>query len=94
MLILESDILPNVLSAGLTVASAAIADAGIPMSALAVGQTTSIVDDNRLVDPETEEEEGQAVIALGVMPAVGKISGIWLSGEINVDQASDVSWRY
>ena len=63
------------------------------MSALAVGQTTSIVDDNRLVDPETEEEGGQAVIALGVMPAVGKISGIWLSGEMDVDQASDVSWH-
>jgi exosome complex component MTR3 len=37
LLVLEADSDAAVLSAGLTAASAAIADAGIPMNALAVG---------------------------------------------------------
>jgi exosome complex component MTR3 len=91
LLILESDVLPNVLSAGLTVASAAIADAGIPMFALGVGSTLSRMDGENLVDPENETEEGDATVALGVMPAIGKISGVWLSGEVDIDVACQVS---
>jgi len=91
LLILESDILPNFLSAGLTVASAAIADAGIPMFGLGVGSTASRKEGELLVDPEAGEEEGEATLALGVMPALGKFSGIWLSGEIDVDEACQVS---
>lgn len=91
LLILESDILPNVLSAGLTVASAAIADAGIPMFGLGVGSTMSKMDGEMSVDPEAGEEEGEATLALGVMPALGKFSGIWLSGEVEVDEACLVS---
>lgn len=80
----------NVLSAGLTVASAAIADAGIPMFALGVGTTLSRGDDQSLVDPESNPEQA-ARIVVGALPAIGKISGVWLSGEVDLDSACEVS---
>lgn len=80
LLVLESDLPTNVLATGLTVASAAIADAGIPMYALGVGTTES-----------WQTGGGESAVALGVLPAIGKLSGIWLSGEVDVDSACDVS---
>jgi exosome complex component MTR3 len=95
LLILESDILPNVLSAGLTVASAAIADAGIPMYSLGVGATVSKADQTICVDPETEEEEGTATVAVGVLPALQKLSGVLLTGDVDVDEACQVgTWNH
>lgn len=90
LLILESDTLPNVLSAGLTVASAAIADAGIPMFALGVGSTVGKQGDKLLVDPEAAEGDVDTTLALGALPALGKVSGVWLTGEVDVEKAIQV----
>ena len=87
LLILESDSIPNVLSAGLTVASAAIADAGIPMNALGVGVTVCKTEKEMLVDPDEDEGNGEGTLGIGLMPAVGKISGLWLDGEMEVEDA-------
>ena len=65
------------------------------MSALAVGSTVARVGNDLLVDPEAEEEgqahQESAMAGLGVMPALGKLSGIWLTGEVDVDAACQVS---
>jgi exosome complex component MTR3 len=91
-LILQSDTLPNVLSAALTVATAALADAGIPMSALGIGAVASLEGAGKaVIDPEEGEVgEGGGVIGLGVMPALGKITGVWMTGEVEIDEVCQV----
>lgn len=92
ILVLESDSLSNLLSAGLTVSSAAVADAGIPMSGLGVGSVVARKEGETLVDPSKEEESGgDASVCLGVMPALGKLTNVWFTGEAEVDDACDVS---
>jgi exosome complex component MTR3 len=88
LLILQSDTLPNVLATSLTVATAALADAGIPMSALGIGAVASLEEGGKVViDPqEGESGSGGGVLGLGVMPALGKITGVWMSGEVEVDE--------
>ncbi|CAD6572835.1 MAG: hypothetical protein TREMPRED_000640 [Tremellales sp. Tagirdzhanova-0007] len=89
LLVLESDTIPNVLSAGLTVSSAAIADAGIAMSGLGVGAVIAKEANGRMIlDPISGEEAvAEGVISLGIMPALGRVTGIWMTGEMEVDEA-------
>ncbi|WVN87268.1 uncharacterized protein L203_102445 [Cryptococcus depauperatus CBS 7841] len=89
LLILESDTLSNVLSAGLNVASAAVADAGIEMAGLGVGNVVSKLKNGKVVlDPTKDEEvESEAKVMVGTMPAVGKVTDLWLTGEIAIDEA-------
>ena len=90
---LESDTIPNVLSAGLTVSSAAIADAGIAMNGLGVGTVIAKeANGMMMLDPISGEEDvAEGVIGLGVMPALGRVTGIWMTGEMEVDEACQVS---
>jgi len=92
LLVLESDTISNVLSAGLSVASAAIADAGIAMSGLGVG-TVIAKDDkgNMMLDPMSQEEDtAETLVSLTIMPALGKMTGIWMTGEAEVDEVCQV----
>jgi exosome complex component MTR3 len=92
LLVLESDTVAGILSAGLTVASAAVADAGISMGGLGVGSVISQQDGERLVDPSKDEEQtSDGCITVGVMPALNKLTNLWLSGELDVDDACQVS---
>jgi exosome complex component MTR3 len=97
ILVLESDSLSNLLSAGMTVSSAAVADAGIPMSGLGVGSVVVSKEKELLVDPSVEEEgSGEASVCLGIMPALGKVTDVWFTGEADVEDACLVSlflWR-
>ncbi|WWC59686.1 uncharacterized protein I303_102248 [Kwoniella dejecticola CBS 10117] len=107
LLILESDTPSNVLSAGLTVSSAAIADAGIAMNGLGTGSVV-LTDQNGeiLVDPEESEEialqsqaqaqgqgqgqgqgNGAGKLLVGALPALGKVTNLYMEGEVEVDQA-------
>jgi exosome complex component MTR3 len=91
ILVLESDSLSNLLSAGMTVASAAVADAGIPMGGLAVGSVVVSKDKELLVDPSVEEEGGgDASVCMGIMPALGTVTNVWFTGEAEVDDACEV----
>ncbi|WVW78217.1 hypothetical protein I302_100168 [Kwoniella bestiolae CBS 10118] len=92
LLVLESDTPTNVLSAGLTVASAAIADAGIAMYALGTGSVIAHSSaEGLLLDPEEGEEgEAEGILTLGSMPALGKVTGLVLEGEVGVDQAVEM----
>jgi len=45
-----------------------------------------------LLDPTQEEEnEADGAVSVGVMPALGKVTGLWLTGEMDVDEACNVS---
>jgi exosome complex component MTR3 len=92
ILVLESDSLSNLLSAGMTVSSAAVADAGIPMGGLGVGSVVLKKEGELLVDPSLEEEAGgDASVCLGIMPALGKVTDVWFTGEAEVEDACEVS---
>ncbi len=44
------------------------------------------------LDPLREEEEGaEGVVSLGVMPALGRVTGVWMVGELEVGEACQVS---
>ncbi|WVF69584.1 hypothetical protein IAT40_004362 [Kwoniella sp. CBS 6097] len=105
LLVLESDTPTNVLSAGLTVASAAIADAGIAMNGLGVGSVIasssiaasangSVVGSESkalLLDPsEDEERNSDAKVLVGSMPALGRITNLFFTGEVGVNDACEM----
>lgn len=80
----------------MTVSSAAVADAGIPMNGLGVGCVVTRLGSEGgrevVVDPSKEEEgQGDASVCLGVMPALGKLTNVWFTGEAEVEDACDVS---
>ena len=77
-------------------ASAAIADAGVAMFGLGVGTVIAKEEEGGtlLLDPLRDEEDGAVgVLSLGVMPAVGKVTGVWMIGEVEVDEACQVGHR-
>ena len=43
------------------------------------------------LDVEDQVGAGKGMMALGVMPALGKLSGLWFSGEVSIDEACSVS---
>ncbi|WVQ79847.1 hypothetical protein IAT38_001947 [Cryptococcus sp. DSM 104549] len=94
LLVLESDTTPNVLAAGLTVASAAIADAGIEMGGLGVGSVVAkLWDEDKgklVVDPSDDEGARGASVTVGTMPALGKVTNVWLTGEVEVEEACEM----
>ncbi|ODO08553.1 hypothetical protein L198_00283 [Cryptococcus wingfieldii CBS 7118] len=92
LLVLESSSPASVLSAGLTVASAAVVDAGVEMGGLGVGAVVAKLEEGRnLVDPSKDEEaESRARAVVGGMPALGKITNMWLEGEVPVSEACDM----
>ncbi|OCF33838.1 exosome complex component MTR3 [Kwoniella heveanensis BCC8398] len=105
LLVLESDTPTNVLSAGLTVASAAIADAGIAMNGLGVGSvvaSSSLSSSGSdlakpssasllLLDPsEDEEKASESKVLVGSMPALGRITNLFFTGEAGINEACDM----
>lgn len=88
ILVLEADTDAAVLSSGLTAACAAVADAGIPLTGLVVGSL--VVSDN--------EEQQQGVIpdcrvTAGVMPALGRLTSLSMTGENTLDSVCEVRLR-
>jgi exosome complex component MTR3 len=95
----ESPSLESVLSAGLTVCSAAVADAGIAMNGLGVGLSSSytVAADNgssgsSKINPSgAEARDAEARVTVGCLPALDAVSDIWLTGEIAVENLIQVS---
>jgi len=96
LLVLESESpsIESVLAAGLTVASAAVADSGIDMGGLAVGVTGASTSGKRgdvVLDPEAKVAQAAAGRAtVGVLPALGVITDVWTTGELEVDELVQV----
>ncbi|KAI9636177.1 3' exoribonuclease family, domain 1-domain-containing protein [Dioszegia hungarica] len=87
LMVLESDDVSDLLGAAHTVATAAIADAGIAMSGLGVGTVVR--------GQEGEAEEGgkgapASSVTLGVLPALNKVTNVWMTGVQDIDAVCDM----
>jgi len=62
------------------------------MGGLGVGSVVLKKEGELLVDPSLEEEAGgDASVCLGIMPALGKVTDVWFTGEAEVEDACEVS---
>lgn len=79
-----------------------MADAGIEMAGLGVGGVIASVGGDEkqcrrrvVIDPSLEEEkENDVKVMVGTMPALGKVTNVWLTGEAEVDDACNVCVRF
>ncbi|MDR0900709.1 MAG: exosome complex exonuclease Rrp41 [Methanobrevibacter sp.] len=73
--------------AGITAASVALADAGIPMRDLVVGCAAGKVDDEIVLDlSEKEDKEGQADVPIAIMPRTGDITLLQSDGNLTEEE--------
>jgi exosome complex component RRP41 len=73
--------------AGITAASVALADAGIPMKDMVVGCAAGKVDGEIVLDlSEKEDKEGQADVPLAIMPRTGEITLLQTDGNLTEDE--------
>ncbi|MEL9909083.1 MAG: exosome complex exonuclease Rrp41 [Desulfurococcus sp.] len=82
---------------GLTAASLALADAGIPMRDLVIGVAVGKVDGVLVLDiNELEDEYGEADLPVGIMPNTGEIVLLQLNGVLTpgeFKQALDMAYK-
>jgi len=73
--------------AGLTAASVALADAGIPMKDIVPAVAVGKVDDTVVLDLEKEEDNfGQADVPMAVMPRTGEVLLLQMDGHMTYDE--------
>lgn len=73
--------------AGLTAASVALADAGIPMKGLVASCAAGKIDDKVVLDLNREEDNyGSADVPLAVVPKTGEISLFQMDGHLTPDE--------
>jgi len=74
-------------TAGITAASLALADAGIPMRDLVAGVAVGKVEGTLVLDINEEEDmHGEADMPLAVMPGLGQITLIQLNGVLSEEE--------
>ncbi len=83
--------------AGITAASVALADAGIPMKDIVVGVAAGKVDDTVVLDLGKEEDNfGQADVPMAIVPRTGEIVLLQMDGDMTQDelfQAMEMSMK-
>jgi exosome complex component RRP41 len=73
--------------AGITAASVALADAGIPMKDLVVSCAAGKADGNVILDlSEDEDKDGEADVPVAIMPRSGKITLLQTDGHLTPDE--------
>lgn len=73
--------------AGITAASVALADAGIPMKDLVVSCAAGKADGNVILDlSEDEDKEGEADLPVAIMPRSGEITLLQMDGHMTPDE--------
>lgn len=73
--------------AGITAASVALADAGIPMKDMVVGCAAGKVNDEIVLDlSEKEDKEGQADVPVAIMPRTEEITLLQSDGNLTEDE--------
>ncbi|KAA8922057.1 MAG: exosome complex exonuclease Rrp41 [Thermoplasma sp.] len=73
--------------AGLTAATVALADAGVPMRDMVVGCTAGKVDGHMVLDLSKEEDNyGEADIPIAIMPKTGEIVLMQMDGDVTEDE--------
>ena len=75
--------------AGITAASVALADAGIPMKDMVVACAAGKVDDEIILDlSEEEDKEGQADVPVAILPRTGEITLLQSDGNLSDEEFS------
>ena len=73
--------------AGITAASVALVDAGIPMRDIVVGCAAGKVQDEIVLDlSEKEDKEGQADVPIAMMPRTGEITLLQSDGDLTGEE--------
>ena len=73
--------------AGITAASVALVDAGIPMKDIVVGCAAGKVNDKIVLDlSEVEDKEGQADVPIAMMPRTGEITLLQSDGDLSQEE--------
>lgn len=73
--------------AGITAASVALADAGIPMKDLLVGVASGKIDGIVVLDiDKAEDNYGQADLPMGIMPNTGEIAFLQMDGDLSPEE--------
>jgi len=73
--------------AGLTVASVALADAGIPMSDLVVGCASGKIEDQVVLDlGKNEDNYGQADVPIGYIPRTDELCLLQMDGNLTIEE--------
>ena len=73
--------------AGITAASVALVDAGIPMKDIVVGCAAGKVNDEIILDlSEVEDKEGQADVPIAMMPRTGEITLLQSDGDLSQEE--------
>lgn len=73
--------------AGITAASVALVDAGIPMKDIVVGCAAGKVNDKIVLDlSEVEDKEGQADVPIAMMPRTGEIILLQSDGDLSQEE--------
>ena len=79
---------------GLTAASVALADAGIPMSDLVVSVASGKVNDVVVCDLNKEEDNyGEADLPMGVLPNSGELVFLQMDGDLSPEEFQ-TAWDY
>ena len=72
---------------GITAASVALANAGIPMKDMIVGVASGKVDDVVVLDlDKAEDNYGQADLPMGILPNTGEIAFLQMDGDLSVEE--------
>ncbi len=72
---------------GITAASVALADAGIPMKDMIVGVASGKVEDIVVLDlDKAEDNYGQADVPMGILPSTGGIAFMQMDGDLSVEE--------
>lgn len=75
--------------AGITAASVALADAGIPMKDIVVGCAAGKINGEIVLDlSEKEDKEGQADVPIAIMPRTGNITLLQSDGDLTEEEFS------
>tara|TARA_B100000945_G_C20392235_1_gene602898 strand:- start:626 stop:1339 length:714 start_codon:yes stop_codon:yes gene_type:complete len=79
---------------GLTAASVALADAGIPMTDLVVSVASGKINDVVVCDLNKEEDNyGEADLPMGILPNSGELVFLQMDGDLSQDEFKE-AWDY
>lgn len=72
---------------GITAASVALADAGIPMRDMVVGIASGKIEDTVVLDlDKAEDNYGQADLPMGILPNTGELAFLQMDGDLSVEE--------
>ena len=72
---------------GITAASVALADAGIPMRDMVVGIASGKIEDTVVFDlDKAEDNYGQADLPMGILPNTGEMAFLQMDGDLSIEE--------